>query len=354
MARTTTAGQIYHGEDAARTGATLWRDGDVFVVRATGASYVRTDGAWVQVSVGTGTTDHADLTNLQGGTTGEYYHLTGAQHDDLTDGGDTTLHVHDAYIANALLTAQGDLLVRNGTVPARLALVVPDAPTINFLGVANGETDPTWKSASSAPGAAASVLQTKATGELRLGAVLQIVGDTYPTTGAGLELGGTPWYSVIESVDRDGGVGLPIYFNYGHNGDMIFNAGSSSGNVQIGGAENRGTTVSEKAINLFDGTAPVGTLANGVTFYSASGVPYVMDAAGNAKNLMTAGSAPDGTAVGDFLRWDGDSWEVASEPLEMYSGQITLTPALAAALDVEGGMFYKSTDKSVYVCTDAT
>ncbi len=60
---------------------------------------------------------------------------------------------------------------------------------------------------------------------------------------------------------------------------------------------------------------------------------------------------PNGSVAGDFLRWDGDSWAVAAEPLEMYSGQITLTPAAAAALDVEGGLWYKSTDKSVYVCT---
>lgn len=65
-----------------------------------------------------------------------------------------------------------------------------------------------------------------------------------------------------------------------------------------------------------------------------------------------SGTLPNGVAVGDFLRWDGDSWEVAAEPVEMYSGQITLTPAAVAALDVEGGIFYKSTDKSVYVCTD--
>jgi hypothetical protein len=36
---------------------------------------------------------------------------------------------------------------------------------------------------------------------------------------------------------------------------------------------------------LFDGTAPVGTLANGVSFYSASGEANVMDAAGNATLL---------------------------------------------------------------------
>ena len=39
---------------------------------------------------------HNDLTGLQGGTTAQYYHLTSAQHTDLLDGGDSTLHYHAA------------------------------------------------------------------------------------------------------------------------------------------------------------------------------------------------------------------------------------------------------------------
>lgn len=39
---------------------------------------------------------HNELSGLQGGTAGAYYHLTGTQHTDLTDGGDTTLHTHDS------------------------------------------------------------------------------------------------------------------------------------------------------------------------------------------------------------------------------------------------------------------
>jgi hypothetical protein len=57
------------------------------------------------------------------------------------------------------------------------------------------------------------------------------------------------------------------------------------GNVSIGGTADRATTVGTKALNIFDGTAPVGTLANGVSFYSASGEANVMDAAGNATLL---------------------------------------------------------------------
>jgi hypothetical protein len=57
---------------------------------------------------------------------------------------------------------------------------------------------------------------------------------------------------------------------------------TSAGNVSIGGNVDRATTVGTNALNIFDGTAPVGTLANGISLYSSSGEAYVMDAAGNA------------------------------------------------------------------------
>lgn len=177
MIRTHGQGKVYHGEDAARTAGDLWRDGDLFIVKTTGASYVRTAGAWVQISVGASTTEHNSLANFDGGTTNEYYHLTAAQHTDLTDGGDTTLHAHDVYIANDLLTTRGDIIVRNATVPERLALTVPSSPTINFLGVANGETQPSWKSASSAGAADAHVVATDASG--RASVLLANIGASY-------------------------------------------------------------------------------------------------------------------------------------------------------------------------------
>jgi hypothetical protein len=56
-------------------------------------------------------------------------------------------------------------------------------------------------------------------------------------------------------------------------------------NLKIGGTAARATTAGTNQLVLFDGTAPVGTLANGVSFYSASGEANVMDAAGNATLL---------------------------------------------------------------------
>jgi len=59
---------------------------------------------------------------------------------------------------------------------------------------------------------------------------------------------------------------------------------SDVGNVRIGGTAGRPTEGSAQLV-LFNGTAPAGTLANGVSFYSASGEANVMDAAGNATLL---------------------------------------------------------------------
>lgn len=50
--------------------------------------------------------EHNEMLNIQGGTTDEYYHLTNAQHTDLTDSGDCTIHHHDGmYYTEAELDA---------------------------------------------------------------------------------------------------------------------------------------------------------------------------------------------------------------------------------------------------------
>lgn len=55
--------------------------------------------------------------------------------------------------------------------------------------------------------------------------------------------------------------------------------------VQVGGNAARSTTAGTNRVDIFDGTAPVGTLANGISLYSTSGELRVMDAAGNATLL---------------------------------------------------------------------
>jgi hypothetical protein len=54
------------------------------------------------------------------------------------------------------------------------------------------------------------------------------------------------------------------------------------GNVLVGGTAARGTTVGTKHLDLFNGTAPAGTLTNGISLYSDSGDLKFMNAAGDA------------------------------------------------------------------------
>jgi hypothetical protein len=61
--------------------------------------------------------------------------------------------------------------------------------------------------------------------------------------------------------------------------------GSNTGNVKINGSANRGTTEGNGHLDIFDGTAPAGTLANGISLYSASGELRVLDASGNSTLL---------------------------------------------------------------------
>lgn len=66
---------------------------------------------------------HNNLQTIQGGTSGEFYHLTSAQHTDLTDAGDTTLHIHNADRARANHTGTQTLATISdaGTIASQAA-----------------------------------------------------------------------------------------------------------------------------------------------------------------------------------------------------------------------------------------
>ena len=59
----------------------------------------------------------------------------------------------------------------------------------------------------------------------------------------------------------------------------------SVGNLKIGGTADRATTAGTNQVVIFNGTAPVGALANGASFYATGGEMRVMDASGNATLL---------------------------------------------------------------------
>ncbi|MFH2030835.1 MAG: hypothetical protein ABIJ40_09520 [Bacteroidota bacterium] len=61
---------------------------------------------------------------------------------------------------------------------------------------------------------------------------------------------------------------------------------------------------------------------------------------------------PDGSVTGDIIRWNETTgaWEVKAEPI-LFNG-LVLNPMSAPLDDIEGGLWYKDSEKSVFVCTD--
>ena len=67
--------------------------------------------------------------------------------------------------------------------------------------------------------------------------------------------------------------------------DVKFYVHTTTANTRIGGAADHGTTVGTNVFSIFDGTAPVGTLANGCSFFSTSGQMRVIQADGTASDV---------------------------------------------------------------------
>ena len=76
-----------------------------------------------------------------------------------------------------------------------------------------------------------------------------------------------------------------VGIGYGNSTAFTETLSVEGGNVKIGGLASRATTAGTNQLVLFNGTAPVGTLTNGASFYVTSGEMRVMDAAGNATLL---------------------------------------------------------------------
>jgi len=79
---------------------------------------------------------------------------------------------------------------------------------------------------------------------------------------------------------------------------------------------------------------------------SLGGVEVVINQEGGSGDL------PIGHNTGDLIRYNAGTgaWESCAEPAEFK--QINLTPRDSPMEDTEGGVYYKSTDKSIYVCTE--
>jgi len=85
---------------------------------------------------------------------------------------------------------------------------------------------------------------------------------------------GTPYYR-----ESFGSAVTHLEYLMGGASKFLFMA---SGNLKFSGSATRATTEGTNHLDIFDGTAPVGTLTNGISIYSSAGECYIMDAAGNA------------------------------------------------------------------------
>jgi hypothetical protein len=105
----------------------------------------------------------------------------------------------------------------------------------------------------------------------------------------------------------------------------------SSGNALLGGTAARGTTVGSAHLDIFNGTAPAGTLTNGISLYSASGDFNFMDSAGNGYKVGFRNVPPVGTKT--------SSYTLATTDLGKYvqvgtSGSIVIPDATFAEGDI--------------------
>jgi hypothetical protein len=158
------------------------------------------------------------------------------------------------------IDSSGNLGIGTSSPGARLESLVDDATT-NAVTRALALSHTTTGTAADGIGSGISFNQESSTGALRASAYIDSIFTN--VTDASLA-------SALTFTTRSGGSLTER---------MRIN---SSGNVLIGGTANRATTVGTNALQIFNGTAPVGTLANGISLYSSSGEAYVMDAAGNA------------------------------------------------------------------------
>jgi hypothetical protein len=87
---------LHQEPDKPREGMVAGADGTDWDPGSGQGIYVYFAGAWQVLFTASSLVNHNSTAGKQGGTTDEYYHLTQAQHTDLTDGNEASIHHHDS------------------------------------------------------------------------------------------------------------------------------------------------------------------------------------------------------------------------------------------------------------------
>lgn len=124
----------------------------------------------------------------------------------------------------------------------------------------------------------------------------------------------------------------------------------TSGNALLGGTAARGTTVGAAHLDIFNGTAPAGTLTNGISLYSASGDFNFMDSSGNGYKVGFRNVPAVGTKTA--------SYTLATTDLGKYvqvgtSGAIVIPDATFAEGDIIS-IFNNTSGNITITCTITT
>lgn len=113
-------------------------------------------------------------------------------------------------------------------------------------------------------------------------------GTAYSARQVGIQLAtGANTWGIADHGTQIGFVGTP-------DGSITTGVWASfiNSNLKIGATTARGTTEGTAHLDIFNGTAPAGTLTNGASIYSASGALQVMDSTGQNTILSSIKSAP--------------------------------------------------------------
>jgi lipopolysaccharide export system protein LptA len=143
-------------------------------------------------------------------------------------------------------------------------------------------------------------------------------------TGKVYEINGT---SVLSSTTLGSGVTASSLTSVGTLTSLTVN----SGNVAVGGTATRASTTGTALVNLFNGTAPVGTLTSGVSLYSASGDFNFMDATGGAYKVGFRNVPASGTRTSSYTLATSDVGKYVQVGT---SGSITIPNSTFAEGDI--------------------
>lgn len=233
----------------------------------------------------------------------------GANLAALTMGGTLTLAAQQLSLSTGNITFSGAGYVAINANPAG----------VGSLRLANTDVI-AWRN--QANGGDISALQVNAADDVQLGADLQ-VNDNVIYGSAAAHTADTADGSLYLHSTSNAAKGF-ICMPDTHLGLVI----GSDGSVD------RATTVGTNTISLFDGTAPSGTLTNGVTLYSEGGECKVLDALGNSNTLSPH------TDDGDFVihSYSAVKDETITIHIEKLLKALAATPALQGFIKSANGL----------------